>query len=159
MKKYSLRNFFNGLWPKIKGDIFQSFNKGTLQFLIAKGMVLFISNQLQNQPLNLFHGTGLFLYSRKQKTITFLTFLVGIEKNQFHEIGEEFTICNIFTRTYFQTVVCVGNFLFLNNKENAIFLITNWSLLKLHSIDQRIGKAFAKKFLYQLCIFTKKTIL
>ena len=157
MKKYSQRNFFNALWPKIKGDIFQSFNKGTLQFLIAKDMVLFISSQQQNQPLNLFHGTGLFLYSGKhQKTITFLTFLVGIEKNQFHEMGEEFTICNVFTSAY---VVCVGNFLFVNNKENAIFLITNWSLLKLHSVDQRIGKAFAKKFLYQLCIFTKKTIL
>ena len=58
-------------------------------------------------------------------------FSVDIEGDQWHEMGEGFTIHNIFTSIHFWTFVGIGIF-FVNNKENTIFPITNLPLLKLH---------------------------
>ena len=47
-------------------------------------------------------------------------FSVDIEGDQWHEMGEGFTIHNIFTSIHFWTFVGIGIF-FVNNKENTIF--------------------------------------
>ena len=91
--------FYGQRWRKM---FFKNFIKWLYKFQLQKARHYLFRISIRTSHLTHFMPLVSFKYpGKRQKTITFVTFSMGIERGQYHKMGKGFPICNIFTSTYF----------------------------------------------------------